>query len=67
MSPSYPPQGTAMGPETGDSHLLSPGALTLACFCFFPITVCNLSNCKEHALPPGAEGLLGLNMDSFIY
>ena len=38
VSPSYPPQGTAMGPETGDSHLLRPyvpGALTLACFCFF--------------------------------
>ena len=38
VSPSYPSQGTAMGPETGDSHLLRPyvpGALTLACFCFF--------------------------------
>lgn len=68
VSPSYPPQGTAMGPETGDSHLLGPGALTLAClcFCFFPITVCYLSNCQEHTLPPGTETLLGLNMDSFI-
>ena len=35
-------------------------------FLFFSITVCNLSDCEEHTLPPGAEALLGLNMDSFI-
>lgn len=45
--------------------------MSLRSWCFdtgliFSITVCNLGIWEVHALPPGVEALLGLNMYSSI-